>query len=1369
LGTLFISHSSKDNEAAITLRNWLKQNGWGQSFLDLDPQHGLAPGQRWQRELKEAGERCSAVILLVSPNWVASPWCQKEFELGHHLGKKIFPVFIASTPHADLPAEIMEYQFADVSGNEAEGLARLAIGLKRAGLDPNDFDWPPQGDPQRAIYRGLQSLDEEDAPIFFGRGALITKGLDTLRRMRDGAPERFLVILGASGAGKSSFLKAGLIARLKRDEENFLVLPLVRPERAALTGERGLAASLSRDGRSSSGPEDIVQTLAERRAGVMERLAWLAESAHESTVHKPPTVVVAIDQAEELFQAENTEAPRMLELLAAAMRADRNLIVVAAIRSDTFEKLQSSTMLEDVPRLPFDLPPLSHAAFKEVIEGPAHLASPPCAPEPALTERLLKELGTGDALPLLAFTLERLWTRPGRRSTLTLAEYVDEMGGLQGAIVSAVEAAFAAASRDPSLPQDRAEIEKLARAAFIPALVQLNDADSEPRRRIERMSALPLATRGLVQHLVNQRLLVSDRSMVDGDATETVEVAHEAILRQWPALKSWIAQERDALRALDGVRAAATEWRTHADRRNQTQGQGWLAHRGGRLEEAEALSRRADFANALSQNEREYLSACRSSEDADRQREKRSIARTRRFQRIAGALIAVTAAAVLSAGFGIERIFADFSVRASNALTTRAAKESASGNYELAAREALAALVVGNQPLTNYDSSRVEAELRGASIALSSLAVLRGHQDALWSAVFSPDGKRILTSSWDNTARIWDRVTGTSIAVLRGPDGKIWTAAFSPDGKRIGIGCDDGSAPIYDAATLKQVAVLRGHTDSVVSIAFSPDGKRILTGSGDNTARIWDANTAQEIAVLRGHGGAVWHASFSPDGTRIVTGSGDKTARIWDASTARQVAVLSGHEDGLNDAAFSPDGKRIVTASLDKTARIWDAATGSQIIVLRGHESTVQSAVFSPDGKRIVTASWDKTARLWDAATGSPIAVRRGHEDRVNSAAFSPDGKQIVTASYDKSARIWDATTTRDVAVLRGHEDAIFSAAFSPDGRRIATASNDATARIWDASTSGQIAVLRGHEGPLSSVAFSSDGKKVVTSSDDGTARVWNPETGAQLTLLRGHASKLDDAEFSPDGTRIATASDDITARIWDAGTARQLGILKGHGIRVDSADFSPDGARVVTASDDKTARIWDANAFRTIAILRGHTDVIGTAMFSRDGARIVTASGDGTARIWDANTTREITRVRSADGAFTGAAFDPDGKHFVTAGTDATARVWDTSSGAPIAVLRGHSEALGSAAYNGDGTRIVTGSRDKTARIWNVSGMIGASGNDLMRLTCEGPLAHGLSLFTDSELREAPELDPRLDGDPCRPPSLWERLFAALEASFRH
>ena len=584
----------------------------------------------------------------------------------------------------------------------------------------------------------------------------------------------------------------------------------------------------------------------------------------------------------------------------------------------------------------------------------------------------------------------------------------------------------------------------------------------------------------------------------------------------------------------------------------------------------------------------------------------------------------------------------------------------------------------------------------------AAVLAITGHTGPVRFATFSPDGRQIVTASYDKSARIWDAATGRQVLKLSGHTDRVLSAAFSPDGRQIVTASTDKSARIWDAATGRQVLLLSGHTERVLCAAFSPDGRQIVTASTDKSARIWDAATGRQVLLLNGNTDQVTFAAFSPDGRQLVTASADKSARIWDAATGRQLQLLSGHTDWVISAAFSPDGKQIVTASLDETARMWDAATGRQVLLLSGHTDQVYSATFSPDGKQVVTASNDDTARIWDAATGRQVLQLSGHTHRVTFAAFSPDGRQVVTASFDKSARIWDAVASRQVLQLSGHTNRVASAAFSADGRQLVTASADKSARIWDATTGRQLQLLSGHTDWVASAAFSPDGRQLVTASADKSARIWDAATGRQMLVLSGHTAQVLCAAFSPDGKQIVTASPDKTARIWNAATGRQLQLLSGHTDWVASAAFSPDGRQVVTASTDKSARIWNAATGRQVLLLSGHTDQVTFAAFSADGRQVVTASSDKSARIWDAATGRQVLLLSGHTDVVASAAFSPDGKQIVTASPDKTARIWDAETGRQVLLLRGHTDQLHSAAFSPDGKQIVTASNDKTARIWD-------------------------------------------------------------------
>jgi WD40 repeat protein len=307
----------------------------------------------------------------------------------------------------------------------------------------------------------------------------------------------------------------------------------------------------------------------------------------------------------------------------------------------------------------------------------------------------------------------------------------------------------------------------------------------------------------------------------------------------------------------------------------------------------------------------------------------------------------------------------------------------------------------------------------------SAFIELEGHTRSVESVSFSPDGKKVVTGSWDDTARIWDAESGKELVKLEGRTGDVWSVAFSPDGKKVVTGSEDRTARIWDAESGKELAKLEGHTDRVRSVSFSPDGKKVVTGSDDRTVRIWDAESGKELAKLEGHTSRVESVAFSPDGKKVVTGSTDMTARIWDAESGKELAKLEGRTGDVWSVAFSPDGKKVVTGSEDRTARIWDAESGKELAKLEGHTKCVNSAAFSPDGKKVVTGSEDKTARIWDAESGKELAKLEGHTRSVESVAFSPDGKKVVTGSEDKTARIWDfsAIEARLVAKAKVEEE----------------------------------------------------------------------------------------------------------------------------------------------------------------------------------------------------------------------------------------------------------------------------------------------------------------------------------------------------------
>ena len=545
------------------------------------------------------------------------------------------------------------------------------------------------------------------------------------------------------------------------------------------------------------------------------------------------------------------------------------------------------------------------------------------------------------------------------------------------------------------------------------------------------------------------------------------------------------------------------------------------------------------------------------------------------------------------------------------------------------------------------------------------LAELKGNQDELISAQFSPDGQSILITSDDNnTVKLWD-TKGNLLADFKEHQEELNSAKFSPDGQRILTTSRYKTSKLWDTKgnLLADLTSSDQPNEFVVNTEFSPDGQRIITTSqGRNnavTAKVWDikGNPLFDLDItgnlshpfVSTSQNPAYMATFSPNGQYIVTASGDSTVQVWD-NEGKEVKLLAdlkgGHYPSEGNFAFSPDGQHIVIVShyYNSIAKVWD---------IKGHvlefDQGGQFAFFSPDGQFLLTDGNDNTAKIWNIKANSLDDFKGNLGIRVE---FSPDSQRILTIDGN-TAKVLD-TEGNLLANFKGHQDNLNSAEFSPDGQRILTASDDNTTKLWD--TEGNLLVdIKGHQGKVNSAEFSPDGQRILTASDDNTAKLWD----AKGNLL-ADINKVNTAVFSPDGQRILTASDDNTTKLWDT-KGNLLVDLKKHLNGVKSAAFSPDGQRIVTASYDKTAKVWDIKG-NLLADLKGHIGSVNIAKFSPDGQRILTATQTDTfVKVWDIK--GNLLADLEADYSYiNSAAFSPDGQRIViTSGehSDYNTKVW--------------------------------------------------------------------------------------------------------------
>jgi len=1101
--------------------------------------------------------------------------------------------------------------------------------------------------PGSCPYMGLRSFQAEDAQWFFGRERLTAVLVARL------AEAPLLAVVGASGSGKSSLLRAGLLPAAwagtvpgANSWTTVILTPTAYPleelaSRVALLC-RIAAGSLLADLRTDPHNLQLVirQVLADAPVGAR--------------------LLLIIDQLEEIFTLcnDDTERQGFLDALAALVTDPRcGIAIVLGIRADFYPRCADypplAAALQDNQLL---VTSMNAEELREAITRPAQRAD--LVLEAGLVETVLADLGEEPgSLPLLSHALSATWEcRRGR--TLTRDGY-RAAGGVRQAIGQTADAVYARLTPTQ---------QTIAKDIFL-RLTALGEGTEDTRRRVQRTELLSGSQSPQVQDVLNAlataRLITLDQ--------DSIEVAHEALIREWPRLRRWLDEDREGLRLARGLTTAAHDWATLG------RDEGAL-YRGARLADIRAWVQRAQ--PRLSEVENEFLTTSILTQEREEQATQR---RTRRLRQLVGGLAIVLLLAVALAGIAITQQRTAVGQRdvALSRQVVGAALALRATNPALAAQLSLAAYHLAPIP-----------EVRGSLLSTFGTfyaTQLTGHTSDVYASRFSPDGRMLATASLDHTVRLWD---------------------------------------VSDPHHPNPLAILADHTDGVTSAAFSPDGRILATAGGDRVARLWDLTDPHHpraVATLTGHVQDIRAVTFSPDGRTLATGSFDNTVRLWDLTDSHHLdplATFTAHANAINSVAFSPDGRTLVTAAyFENPVRLWDITDRRHprpLPDLTGHTRAVLSVAFSADGRTLATGSFDNTVRLWDVADlhhPGLLATVTGHTDGVTAIAFSPDGHTLATSSYDHTARLWDITDPHNVsapATLSGHAGTVYSVAFSPDGTTLATGSRDNTVRLWDL----QGPVLTGHSGRVLSAAFSPDGHTLATGSYR-TARLWtltDPRHPHLMATLAGHTDYVFAVVFSPDERTLATASLDHTVRLWTLADPRHpelLATLAGHTDNVFAAAFSPDGRTLATASADHTVRLWnltDLHQPSLLATLTGHTDAVFAVAFSPDGRTLVTGSADRSAQLWDVTDRRHpsaITTLTGHGNSVNSVVFSPDGHTIATGSADHTARLWDTTDRhhpSLLTTLTGHSNTVNSVAFNLDGHTLLTGSFDNTARLWDIT-----------------------------------------------------------------
>lgn len=1276
---VFLSHNSEDKKEVEFIAQWLAEHEGLTPWLD---KWNLVPGEPWQEAIEEAlnASKTCAVFLGASG---LGPWENEEMRaaLDIRIWRRDFRVIPVLLPGASLPdrGKLPIFLSRSVWVNlrdgldDEEGLRSLAAGIRGNSPRPNRRKMSKTLSVE-CPFRGLEAFEETHHEIFFGRDSMTQHILERLLN------NRFVAVIGPSGSGKSSLVRAGVIPRLKKggiQGSNDWIYITLSPGSHPLN-----ELALSLVGSSDRSLEHCTELLCKLESD--ERALHLHTRLALASKPKNSHLLLFVDQFEEIMTLCKDSREReqfLLNLRYSSTTSDGSIIIVITMRADFVGRAAAfQNLAEMLSGNEFVVGTMDTREMRNAIEEPAALAH--MRFEDGLVARILTDAGEEPgALPLLEETLTQLYQKRGLDGIVTQQAY-QELGGVHGSLAKRADTVYDGLSL---------EQRDIGRRVFL-RLTQPGEGVEDTRRRAEMNELWPdaahrTAVERVVETLVQSRLLTMSSQTPD---ERTVNVAHEALIRGWPKLRRWIDDEREGLRIHRQITETAREWRS------RSRDAGYL-YRGLRLDEA--LEWRSKHKVSLNELENEFLETSHQV-----QRREQRAARTSRWIAIGVLSLALVAVGGYAISLYSAKKVAD---RAQQIATSRrlAARAIAKAKRDpaMAARLALEAE-------RSYRSPEAESALRQALSGFQEAAVLSGHIEAVYTADFSPDGTQLVTASADNTAKIWDARTMREVRVLEGHGGGVLSAIFSLDGNRVVTASRDNAARIWDLQT-GNVLVLRSEEkpkpwETLYWANFSRDGTRMVTASADTTARIWDARSGKELSVLRHKPGlapsepndksAVVCAAFNRDGSELITGTNDGKVHVWNIRTKREFIIPTSqqkHRAAVNVVALDREGERFVTGSTDGVAWIWDAHSRQPLRQLSGHTGWIYGAAFSPNGDYVVTASTDRTVKIWDSHTGRELSELRGHSDWVYTAAFSPDGLQVATASRDKTARIWKVPVEKKKFNLPGKAK-ILSASFSPSRMRVVTADDDNIARIWDGTN--RSIELRGHSLNVNSAAFSPDEGLVVTAGDDKTARIWNSKTGqpAEAKILY-HKDRVVCAVFSPDGNQVVTGSaEDYVVRVWDVRTGQELRQLDAHTDTVPAVVFSSDGTRVVTTSRDQTALLWDWSSSGEPKRLAGHRDIVLTASFRPDGQQVATGSGDRSAIVWDLHSGDPVSEFVGHRDKIVSIAFSPDGKLVATASLDGTVCIWDASSGNQL-WRRGHNGALLAVTWT-DGSHLVTVGDDR-------------------------------------------------------------------------
>ena len=1302
MARVFISHSSRDNEPAARIKSWLQAQGFETPFLDFDKHAGIPPGSDWEKTLYREIELAEAVIIIQTPNWLDSKWCFAEFTQARALGKAIFPIIETPTGDTLIAPDI---QALDLRKDREGGLEQLARALTAIALDAQaGFSW----DASRPPYPGLLAFQEEDAAIYFGRDDDIRRVIERLNARRAQGGAKLIALLGASGSGKSSLLRAGVIPRLKRDTRNWIILPTMRPQRRPIDElAQSFAVAIGEEADWRTLRDDLREGEAAQILGGLARDLRVKRGANEAHILLP------IDQAEELFgAADPDDSKRFLEILSGALFENLPFLAIMAQRSDYLEALQSAESLtakfEEV-----SLAPLPLSRVPQIIEGPARVAG--LAIEDVLVAKASADAATEDALPLLAFALRQLYDRFGADNHLSLNDYVS-LGDLKEGLSPLENAVRTAADKVIADFQPSEDQLEALREAFVPAMVRVND-QGDYVRRPAAWDELPPKSHALIEDLAKARLLVL------GAAGEMriVEVAHEALLRKWPRLRNWLDDEREFLIGQQQLQRDLHDWQaaSEADKAGAlltglklTRSRTWLAER----------------PQLLSSSERSFI--------------QESISRRVRLKRTI--ILAGVAASLALLFFGFRAYQAQ--QQAATAATRLVASQwVALSQMELLSGDTAAALSMAVAGL------EVDATLETRSATVTALVEVSPYLTAVIE--WDPDVTRAFT---------WRDTDDVAFATWTGELFSVSAHGLPADDPINGLIAETPRRSATDPYVVATTNAAGGHLLTVLS-----DGRLLIEGRSDPVMPTMPLNVYPVRHGVDASADGTHIAIVTFQDLILVWSCFQPEPDEWECSDTASVQA-----DGARAVAMSPDGARIAVADRTGHVTLSDLSgnilsrvpeneeTDGVVYTALDWSETSNLLAASTTNGRIDILDIDEGLRLVDsfAPQSEPYAEIR----------WSPTDDTLAYTCNDIDicliGKNWrESSETRFSAQLAGHPLTVGGIDWSRDGSRLASLSDDGTLRIWSLNQNqGALYRLGSASGQtFRSVVADPGSDRIAGGNANGEVWVWagHSDPPIRLPLPEGLAGPVVSLSWNERGHLLAVYENAGIA-IWDVlqeSVVRRE--LFSDGLSFSRAAWLDDGlSAAVPLSDARIAVVPAASRLPMEYVSVGiQIPMWGvTAIPGQDGAFI--SLGDGSICQWALGSSECSQLVPPAGPGSTtpGArslAVSPTDEWFAATADDHsvhlhTMRVFEgTSELGTAATLEVDAKDTIAVAFSTDGTRIAALDSQGFLYVWNLNAEpelwlavpatpIGAAGNNVRRG------AHWLTWLADGSLALATQSD---------------------------